>query len=224
MNKKNFYTILFLFLFFIILSLSVYFIPNITKYDLYFLGKIQETFSFISPKTAFFISEFFYQNLWKFLLIIVTSIVLLKNYDFLLEIMFLISVKYGIFLKDFIKNLIARPRPPIEYQALIHHQTYSFPSGHSFNNTVLLGLTIYFIYKFINNKYLKNFLQICCVCWIFLVMLSRLILGVHYTTDVLGGFILGLIIVFSIILIDNILPKTFYINLIKKFFTKKKNV
>lgn len=213
--KKILYTILALGLLFLILSFCVYNIPQLTAYDLIILKKIQKIFTFISPENAYSISEFLYQNLWQYCLIIFASFFILKNYDFLTEIIFLFLIKYGCTLKDLIKNIIARHRPPAEVQPLVHYDNYSFPSGHSFFSMLFLGLLAYFAHKYIKNKYLKLFTEIICFLGIIFVGFSRLILGVHYPTDVLGGFILGLIVVLCSIMLDKIFSKESYINSLK---------
>lgn len=99
-----------------------------------------------------------------------------------------------------LKNIVRRARPD-EFR-IIEESGYSFPSGHSMVSMAFYGLLIYLIYKKVNNKYLKNFLIILLSIIILLIGLSRIYLGVHYTSDVLAGFLLGisyLIIFVSII-------------------------
>ena len=87
-----------------------------------------------------------------------------------------------------IKTIVARPRPN-DYN-LIEESGYSFPSGHSMASLAFYGLLIYFAYKNIENKYIKN--SICAILstLIFLIGLSRVYLRVHYFSDVVGGFLL----------------------------------
>ena len=99
-----------------------------------------------------------------------------------------------------LKNIVRRARPD-EFR-IIEEAGYSFPSGHSMVSMAFYGLLIYLIYKKVNNKYLKNCLIILLSIIILLIGLSRIYLGVHYTSDVLAGFLLGisyLIIFVSII-------------------------
>ena len=99
-----------------------------------------------------------------------------------------------------LKNIVRRARPD-EFR-IIEEGGYSFPSGHSMVSMAFYGLLIYLIYKKVNNKYLKNCLIILLSIIILLIGLSRIYLGVHYTSDVLAGFLLGvsyLIIFVSII-------------------------
>ena len=99
-----------------------------------------------------------------------------------------------------LKNIIRRTRP--DGFRIIEEAGYSFPSGHSMVSMAFYGLLIYLIYKKVNNKYLKNCLIILLSIIIFLIGITRIYLGVHYTSDVLAGFLLGisyLIIFVSII-------------------------
>lgn len=101
-----------------------------------------------------------------------------------------------------LKTIIQRPRP--DGYRLVHENGYSFPSGHSMVSTAFYGLIIYFIYKNIKNKKLRNVLCALIGALIFLIGSSRIYLGVHYASDVIAGFftsIAYLIIVIKIITI-----------------------
>ena len=110
-------------------------------------------------------------------------------------------------LNQLLKRILQRPRPT-EYR-IIEETGYSFPSGHSMVSMAFYGYLIYLIYKYVKNKYIK---------WTFIVLLSALIcsigisriyLGVHYTSDVLGGFLISI----SYLII--------YISAVNKFFIEK---
>ncbi len=101
-----------------------------------------------------------------------------------------------------IKNIIQRPRPPIELQPFSHPDTFSYPSGHSYSIMILLGLLIYIIVKHSKINIIKYALVTIFSLTIVLVGLSRLLLGVHYPTDVISGFLLGLIVIATIYTID----------------------
>jgi membrane-associated phospholipid phosphatase len=78
-----------------------------------------------------------------------------------------------------LKALIARPRPP---EALVNTFTYSFPSEHA--------ATAFLMASILGERYphLRPFFYTAAV----VVSLSRLLLGVHYPTDILAGAALGL--------------------------------
>ncbi len=93
-------------------------------------------------------------------------------------------------LNSTLKNILQRPRPT-EYM-LINEKGYSFPSGHSMVSMAFYGFLIYLIYKFIKNKTLKTILICFLTLLIFLIGISRIYLGVHYTTDVIAGFLVAI--------------------------------
>ena len=93
-------------------------------------------------------------------------------------------------LNILLKNILQRPRP-IEYR-LIDETGYSFPSGHSMVAMAFYGLLIYLIYRYEKNKFLKYILISLLSILIILIGISRIYLGVHYTSDVLAGFLISI--------------------------------
>ena len=69
---------------------------------------------------------------------------------------------------------------------------YSFPAGDSMVSMAFYGYLIYLIYRYIKNKYVKWTLITLLSILICLIGISRIYLGVHYTSDVLGGFLLSI--------------------------------
>jgi undecaprenyl-diphosphatase len=103
-----------------------------------------------------------------------------------------ISVISGQIIVYLTKILIERPRPPVVF-ALTHETSFSFPSGHSFTAISFYGLLFYFIYMFIKNRYLKSLVLIIGIIIVLFIGISRIYLGVHWFTDVLGSFIFATI-------------------------------
>ncbi len=91
-----------------------------------------------------------------------------------------------------LKSIFQRPRPPIN-ERLIEEVGYSFPSGHSTNNMAFYGFIIYLTYKNIKNKILRNVIIMILTLLIILIGFSRIYLRVHYPSDVIAGFCLGII-------------------------------
>lgn len=89
-----------------------------------------------------------------------------------------------------IKHIVRRPRPNV--LRLVEESGYSFPSGHSMVSMAFYGIVIYLFYKNVSNKYLKWLLITLLSLLILSIGFSRIYVGVHYFTDVVGGFLLGL--------------------------------
>lgn len=94
-------------------------------------------------------------------------------------------------LNQVVKHIMRRDRPDV--LRLVNESGYSFPSGHSMVSMALYGIIIFLIYKNVKNKYLKITFITLLSLLIVLIGLSRVYVGVHYVSDVLGGFILGLV-------------------------------
>lgn len=93
-------------------------------------------------------------------------------------------------INQLLKHIIRRPRPNI--LRLVEESGYSFPSGHSMVSMAFYGIIIYLVYKNVSNKYLKWLLISLLSLLILSIGFSRIYVGVHYFTDVAGGFLLGL--------------------------------
>ena len=92
-------------------------------------------------------------------------------------------------LTSSLKELFERDRPNLiqEYDGT----GYSFPSGHSTGPMVFYGFIIYLIIRSRFPLVAKWIVGIVLGLLIFLIGFSRIYLGVHYASDVIGGFLLG---------------------------------
>lgn len=100
-------------------------------------------------------------------------------------------------LNIILKNIVERPRP--EGYRLIDETGYSFPSGHSMVNSAFYGLIIYFIWKNVKNEKIRNLSCIALGILIVLIGISRIYLGVHYSSDVIGGFTISVVYLIAFI-------------------------
>lgn len=99
-----------------------------------------------------------------------------------------------------VKGIFERPRPELDVR-LIPQGGFSFPSGHSMNCIVCFGILIYLIRRYCPNRKLANILTVVLGLLIVGIGTSRVYVGVHFPTDVLGGWSLGLAFLMGSILI-----------------------
>ena len=131
-------------------------------------------------------------NITSPIMVIITLLILvLAIKDKKIKISLVINLLGITIINNLIKAIIARPRP--EINKLVTETGYSFPSGHSITSMVFYGYLVYLTYKYINNKKIKIPLIIFLILLIPTIGLSRIYLGVHYASDVLCGFLLGII-------------------------------
>jgi membrane-associated phospholipid phosphatase len=103
---------------------------------------------------------------------------------------------------ELIKGAIQRPRPAINLVDVFEVLTsYSFPSGHVMFYTILFGFLWYVIYTMLKRSYLRNLLLTLLGSLILFVGVSRIYLGQHWASDVLGAYLLGVLILTGIILL-----------------------
>jgi undecaprenyl-diphosphatase len=100
-----------------------------------------------------------------------------------------ITLLSGIFLNHFFKSIIKRPRPLANI--LMHYSGYSFPSGHSCAAALVLGCLVLLTWHVSQRKWLNYLITIFFVCLAVTVGFSRVYVGAHYPSDVIGGLCLG---------------------------------
>lgn len=100
------------------------------------------------------------------------------------------AVVGGELLNALVKTLVARPRPHLFSQAQ-SATGYAFPSGHAMSAIIFLGTLSYVTWRLTKRRDLTVVLVVGGGVVTGLIGLARIALGVHYPTDVLGGFELG---------------------------------
>lgn len=123
-------------------------------------------------------------------LITLSLILLLIIKNKKIGILIWLNLGISVLLNQALKFIIQRPRPT-EFR-IINESGYSFPSGHSMVSAAFYGFLIYLIYKNVKNKYLKWSLITLLSLVILTIGISRIYLGVHYTSDVIAGFLISI--------------------------------
>lgn len=119
------------------------------------------------------------------------------------DLLFIISLGIGEVFVFVLKNFFDISRP---LNGLVVETSKSFPSGHATAVTIFFVMLMYLFAKDMN-KVWRTVFVVFCVLMITLVSVSRLYLGVHWLSDVLGGVALGLFVSYISVAIFNKLYK-----------------
>jgi undecaprenyl-diphosphatase len=106
-------------------------------------------------------------------------------------ILLLASTAGGLVLNGVLKLGFNRPRPSI-FVPSVNTVSSSFPSGHAMNATIVYMTVGYLAARLHKRKWARWLLIASVFVVIVLICFSRLYLGVHYPSDVLAGFLIGL--------------------------------
>lgn len=132
------------------------------------LGNVVPLFSLV-----LILSTFFYRKNWK------------------AEIFFLVgSLFLMLGASTALKFLYQRPRPTIEW--VISTIGYSFPSWHTAATMLVAGVLVIVLYQRCQDKLWRYLGQGLVIGLAILVALSRIYIGVHFPTDIIGGWLLAL--------------------------------
>ncbi|NJW53332.1 phosphatase PAP2 family protein [Salinimicrobium oceani] len=125
----------------------------------------------------------------------------LKNKKFILQLVGVVILSFLVNLA--LKEAFDRARPTLEHMVVV--KTLSYPSGHAMSAMSFYGFLIYLIFQIKMNRGLRIFLSLLFATLILLIGLSRIYLGVHFPSDVVGGFVAGLIWIAFCVFLFNIL-------------------
>lgn len=197
MKKKDKYLLIIFFVISLIWTFLVYFNVfnnmDIKIYD--FIISFKSEFNTYFFKIITFLCSIKFIVLMCIISILLTLIKKDKSYLLIILVTLASSV-----VNLIIKNIIRRDRPD-KINWLITESNFSFPSGHSMMATVFYGFLTYLLYRSNLNKNVKIIILIMMLFLILLIGISRIYLGVHYTSDVIGGFLWGSTLLILIIVL-----------------------
>ncbi|MDC2864025.1 phosphatase PAP2 family protein [Bacillus sp. BP-3] len=109
-----------------------------------------------------------------------------------------------------IKAIVKRDRPTIN--EALDALGYSFPSGHAMLSIVTYGFLAYIIAVNVKSVTVKCFVTVLAIVFIVLIGLSRIILSVHYPTDILAGYCMSGVILIIAIYLHRLFSERFQTN------------
>lgn len=141
---------------------------------------------------VFNVISFFGAPYWFWFLIGLTCIYLWRKHQKKLIAFLLSSTLGGSVVNTVVKTAVDRPRPTFRDPGAITFQTgKSFPSGHAMSATIAYGALLLIFLPLIASRH-RKWAYLGVITLVLTIGIARLGLGVHYVSDVLGGYTLGL--------------------------------
>ncbi len=170
--------ILFFILWFFIITKKITFIDSHIYEYLNFYRSHRSDILFLAITTVL--------NADVILLLCCIAMIVCKNTN---RLLIPINLACSTLVATFLKLLFQRPRPPMNF---IEEIGFSFPSAHAFISLSFFGFLWYLFYQ--NHKNKKGYLAlVLTILFILLIGMSRIYLGVHYFSDIIGGYLAGTI-------------------------------
>jgi len=116
----------------------------------------------------------------------------------------LVTITGAVLLDVGLKALFARVRPQAFFEYYPTPTSFSFPSGHALVATCLFGGLAVLVTHRLRARVAQVLVWMGAVTLILLVGVSRIYLGVHYPTDVIGGFAVGVVWVTAVAVGDRL--------------------
>jgi undecaprenyl-diphosphatase len=159
--------------------------------------------SFSSPPLTAVMKAVSYTGKVRTLVLLGTAVVAVMLYlrVFRSIAIFLITMAGEIMLELTLKATYQRARPEPFFDLPLP-ESYSFPSGHALGSLCFYGVLAWIVVRRIRDRRIRAVIAVLTAVFVLMIGLSRVYLGVHYPSDVLAGFVVGLIWTGSVIFAD----------------------
>jgi undecaprenyl-diphosphatase len=107
------------------------------------------------------------------------------------SMLLLVATAGGLLLNNILKYTFKRPRPQV-FEWVDSPVTSSFPSGHAMSAAIVYVTVAYLAARLMKRRVFRLLTMLAAFLLIALIGLSRMYLGVHYPSDVLGGYVIGI--------------------------------
>ena len=136
------------------------------------------------------ILTFFGSPIWFYVIVIPAIYWVWRRGHVRLAVFLIVTTLGGGLLDTIVKEAVGRPRPSL-VDPVATARGKSFPSGHAMSSTVVYGALLMVFLPVIGRRY-RPVALVGAIVLVAAIGFTRLALGVHFISDVLGGFVLGL--------------------------------
>ena len=124
--------------------------------------------------------------------VVVVVVLALTRRSWLPVVLMVAAAAGSLFFTVLGKDLVGRARPPLSLAVPPYESSPSFPSGHTLNATVVLGISAYLLMLGLRHARTRAVVAAVAVVLVLGMGLSRVWLGHHWLTDVIAGWLVGL--------------------------------
>ena len=161
---------------------------ELLHFDMTIIQAVQGSINDLSTKVLTFITDLGSVN-GNIFLVIVFSLLLLMKKRFISVLFLVITTLTGGYVNHYLKWIFQRERPSLN--PLVEVNGYSFPSGHSMSSFILYGALMIITTRITKRWSIRLVVYAICIFMILTIGYSRIYLGVHFPSDVIGGYIAG---------------------------------
>ena len=144
---------------------------------------------------------------WIFLLAVAAlsgGLLLSRRYD---DVAIVVATLPVVGIGFGLKLLVDRPRPEYQMFGPIHTDP-SFPSGHALLAVIFGGILVYLVERSVKPMALRRTIQVALFMAVISIGISRVYMGVHWPSDVIGSYLFGVMALMGLVRLRNLLAST----------------